>query len=673
MKLRAFALCVCLRSCLIIDELSASEYSFFERKMNLNDVFGQFQTATDQLEKTEDGQTTSQVSQQLQLIKERLLGFLKENLKDQETKDNLLENHLSTINLNQDKRISQESMLLEGVVDTFDSETIICIHNQIKLAISTVNRQLASAASHGDDLRLARQLLEDAWLTVVNDANQDKARGGCNCRLLGLQTNVLVDFNQINQLVYHRLDILSTLIQLRLSLTNERDYFHELCSIAIAVYDRWKVASVTPFNSEQMFSAEKRTPAEEDIMKQKVESQFNQILECKMNVCCESGLDREAARICHRLLKRWLHVQDASKLKVAVHFASLSQYFSGKKNFAIAVHLIQSAFHVFDQFKKANIFVQSHFAELPQSEASIRLILIKYSIRLLEFSLENQSNLSSVESISSKTVRNAKVLKEYSVFSDQELVDSNQLYAIDSLLSTTVSTFEEARDLFKTAILSIDECQHFYSLEERCSDYVELEQDRATLYGLLAKFETDSSRKCKMLRKRVDILEKVLNKLNPTFYLNHVRKLNFELGEAYFDLLQSKEKQGKSTDADGKINRLCAKGIEKMHSFVQSFYEPDSKRLPDRIDDSVVSSVMTAYSMIGKLYERIPTHDDQQHVNHIEALLCSMQQVLNYAQQNPDQAYLIQQNVITAENYKELFMKLLQEVNQPTARKQLRT
>lgn len=630
----------------------------------MDDAFIEFKAAIEQLEKTDEpGPSTIEIKHNLNRLKKRLLHSLTTAQTDELNEETVVEQlKLSTIDLNQDKRISQESMLLEHIVDNAVNRDSICVHNQIKLAISAVNLQLSKVANLNDDLPLARKLLEESWLQVVNDVNKVSPNDGCDCLSLGLHTStqVLVQFHQINEIVYLRLASLSALIELKQNLMDERDYFYELCSVANLVYNRWKDTMVVPYDLEQMFVPEKKIETVEDLVKikRKVESLFNQISECEMNVSCDDGRDQRAAQICLQLLKRWLHVQDASKLKVAVHLANLSQYFSGKKNFAMAAHLIKSAFYVLDQFKNDNTSADEQ--DLQQSEASIRLIAVKYSIRLLEFSQENQS----IDV--SNTFQDDDQFQECSLFSNEQLANSNELYGIQKLFSNVIFTFEQARDLFKIGNSFINYCERFYSLDERCSDYVELEQDRATLYSLLAKYETDLGRKCKMLKKRVDLLEKVLNELNPIHYLNHVRKLNFELGEAYFDLLQIKEKQKQSNPSETatKLNRLCSKVIEKMHSFVQSFYEANTKRLPSRLDDSVVSSVMTAYSMIGKLHERMHSDDHQQNVNNIQTLLCAMQQVLDYAQRNPDQADLIQQNVITAENYKELFTRSLQKLAQ---------
>lgn len=65
----------------------------------------------------------------------------------------------------------------------------------------------------------------------------------------------------------------------------------------------------------------------------------------------------------------------------------------------------------------------------------------------------------------------------------------------------------------------IAEAKKFYTVDNYCSDYIELIQDHSQLYKLLIRFESAAERQSKMHKRRADMIEALTTDLNPQFYL----------------------------------------------------------------------------------------------------------------------------------------------------------
>ena len=105
------------------------------------------------------------------------------------------------------------------------------------------------------------------------------------------------------------------------------------------------------------------------------------------------------------------------------------------------------------------------------------------------------------------------------------------------ITDSKITNWDTAKAAFLWSQKNLTSSQSFYSLDERCSDYVEITRDISQLYKHLIAFETDNDRACKMHRRRADLLEPLLDKLSHSHYLLAVRQIMFELGEIFSDQL----------------------------------------------------------------------------------------------------------------------------------------
>ncbi|CAF3286188.1 unnamed protein product, partial [Rotaria sp. Silwood2] len=121
--------------------------------------------------------------------------------------------------------------------------------------------------------------------------------------------------------------------------------------------------------------------------------------------------------------------------------------------------------------------------------------------------------------------------------------------------------YEQARQVFLFAMDKINSSKSYYILDGFVTDHVELCQDTSQLYSKLIFFESNIDRKCKMHKRRIDILSSLCKEISEEHYLYLVRQLLFELGECYSMLLDLKLEQ--------KYDLNSSKTIEKISHLIQ--------------------------------------------------------------------------------------------------------
>nr|XP_040025201.1 KIF-binding protein-like [Gasterosteus aculeatus aculeatus] len=120
-------------------------------------------------------------------------------------------------------------------------------------------------------------------------------------------------------------------------------------------------------------------------------------------------------------------------------------------------------------------------------------------------------------------------------------------------------------------------------MDGHATDHVEILQDHNALFRSLAFYEEDLERRCKMHKRRVDMLEPICNDLNAQYYLMIRRQMMFELAEIYNEMMDLKltlaNRQADSETLDNhtikKFNHLCSAlqgtALVFLCSYIHSF------------------------------------------------------------------------------------------------------
>jgi hypothetical protein len=110
----------------------------------------------------------------------------------------------------------------------------------------------------------------------------------------------------------------------------------------------------------------------------------------------------------------------------------------------------------------------------------------------------------------------------------------------NAITSNMTLDYEQARGVFLKAQKILNETKEFFKLDGYVTDHCEILRDLSDLYTGLIFFEEDSGRKCKMHKRRLDLLQPICEELNEQYYLTLKRQLLFDCGSILSEMLDLK-------------------------------------------------------------------------------------------------------------------------------------
>jgi len=358
------------------------------------------------------------------------------------------------------------------------------------------------------------------------------------------------------------------------------------------------------------------------------------------------GNSAESAQYCRMTLHRQLSSHKYEPVDWAMNAATLSQYYIMESSFPLARHCLSSAQFIlketsesFDQTSdEASDQVHKAWADLYRCWAKYGLALLEHSKQRLYRQLDEEGHTG-----------NGHVENDSTNLTESEGVDKNQcehffdleLTAIESKITDKpVCVFGEARNVFKAVQAWLEAAKVFYALDGHCSDHVEIVRDHSCLYKVIAFFDPDLERQCKMHKRRADMLSGILNQLSRQFYLLVCRQLMFELGEIFSTMLDNKlalieQSQAPPSDhARAKINTLSRKSIENFQAYVDSLRDSDGK-LPDQFQDDDERPALIAHFYMGRLYSKFIDFDVPARLRNMKHSIDNYKFLVDYCNANP--------------------------------------
>lgn len=420
-----------------------------------------------------------------------------------------------------------------------------------------------------------------------------------------------------------------------------------------------------------------------------------------------SGLEEtvRAAMYCHTTLRRQLESKEFDPLDWAVNCATLSQFFISQNNFADARHHLACALYILDNYEvelcsqeSKNDDYEDLMETVRRRRADIARCWAKYGLLLLTFSWDeqvrqvvseivdgvDQTHIAETKSDQkSETVDNACDEPEdwncvnvdmfqssaSSGFEKPRMIfKSLEVTAIEEQITCkTVSDFEHARPVFLNAQKWLNLSKEYYSLSDHATDHIQIVQDISKLYKVLAFYESSESRKCKMHKRRIDLLEGVLKELNPQYYMNEVRQLNFELAETYSEIMDSKltisneSRACRPAHIVNKINHLALQSIKYFQAFIDTFMNMDRK-LPEEFPDEVVRPVLLAHFCIGRLHSKLITFEPRQQVDNLRRSLASYKFVVDYCDNHPASRDVVKEELLVTQEIVQLLPAKIEKI-----------
>ena len=279
--------------------------------------------------------------------------------------------------------------------------------------------------------------------------------------------------------------------------------------------------------------------------------------------------------------------------------ATLSQFYINQDNFKSARYHLACSRTVFEKHfpDYKNKLAEDKKEKVSECEAHLNRLCGKYGLCLLEFS-QNHSVLSKVY----KALENIENPEDEAV-ENPEFESLDVTEKLTEITDSKITNWDTAKAAFLWSQKNLTSSQSFYSLDERCSDYVEITRDISQLYKHLIAFETDNDRACKMHRRRADLLEPLLDKLSHSHYLLAVRQIMFELGEIFSDLMELKTKRWNEEPNNPhhakKVNLMVSTAINYFIQFLDTM-KVEGKH-PEKYNDESVRPALLARFHLGRL------------------------------------------------------------------------
>ncbi|ETO18568.1 hypothetical protein RFI_18695, partial [Reticulomyxa filosa] len=355
------------------------------------------------------------------------------------------------------------------------------------------------------------------------------------------------------------------------------------------------------------------------------------------------GNKEKSAWYCFRTLERQLRedmLPQLDRRQWTKNAIELSSYFIEHRKFRQAILCLEASCAVAPQFNKDDEEDLQLEADIAKTWGILYLELLKQSYEVMN-KLENEEKVEEKKPEKSDSVEEWIDNPKKLMILDKNLQVDNTVVPFENLdrflslhnsaKSSTLpkppemslaSTFEEAKELFVPGsffhslffffffffdwtvhcigLKHLSSALHHYVLDGYVTDHVKITQKMSQMYDYLAYFENNNSNKCKMHKRRINMLSTVEEQLSPQAYLDIVQELDYEIAQAYrimanLKVLEKKNyvytytsyttnlvgcvgrkkpKKASEEKKYAKINELFLKSIHYFNKFVESYEYP---------------------------------------------------------------------------------------------------
>ncbi|KAL6255865.1 hypothetical protein P5V15_013107 [Pogonomyrmex californicus] len=378
-------------------------------------------------------------------------------------------------------------------------------------------------------------------------------------------------------------------------------------------------------------------------------------------VCRELDDKCNFALYCHRTLSKQLSqnkiTQDLDYVDWALNAATISQYFIEQDKFPQARHHLAAASCILEKYseilkakgtRETSESLAAEYENYDHRSASIARCWAKYGIALLGASKERL--LKRFEQEEEQYLKSAKVSNEAYKYSQTETMEDPRFVDLEPELESITNEitdmylldFNDARPVFLNVRKWLDKAKEYYTFENHASDYAWIAQDLSQAYKYLAFFEDNEDRQARMHKRRIDILEKVIEGLCPRYYRVVCREIWIELAETYLEILDLKFERLQASNEKAtpqmiaKIERLSRNSIKHFQSYLNSLEMSKSESGVESFSDDLLYQALYAYFHIGRLYNRIITSDVQQKIENMQNSIDAYSFIVNYYDKHPE-------------------------------------
>ena len=479
----------------------------------------------------------------------------------------------------------------------------LCSLDEFKMVSASVHLRLGMNFMTGDELSAGEKALESCYNLLREVAHWTVAAY--------LIIRVL---NQIGMLCTERENYLKSLEMFKQS--------HDM-------YLSWE-GHIVPLTDEDLLMGMAR---DEEERKADIDALYTSTLFYLAQTYSTLKQHAESSKYCRATLDRQLSTNRYDPIEWCLNASILSVYYVNSRNFPQARHCLSCCEIVLPEGQKkineSDENKKEYTEKLQKAEADLSRSWVKYSVTLMRKSELVATGEEDKEEIASGIV---VITDEKKVVKFEALSSAKVKAEEKKVTCKLVSDFPMAKELFLFAQNHILQAQKFFTKEAYASDHISIVQDYSQLFRMLTVFQDDPAMRCRMHKRRIDMLSELMDELNPQHYLQQVRKLSYELAEVYKDMSAIKinaNGDNPSPHAVNKINMLLQKGIGQWDHFVELFRNPDGK-LPDTIDEQNVHIFLTAHMNRARLFTHL-IYPPQEAIRYVQRALETYKWVATYS------------------------------------------
>jgi len=356
---------------------------------------------------------------------------------------------------------------------------------------------------------------------------------------------------------------------------------------------------------ETFFAEMKNLPREEFGNKwPQLEEQFTLTCFYLAQVYTAKGKQEKGAQYCFDCLSRQLIFKQCFQKDDWVKNAiGIAPFYMETYQYRQALHCVDAARAIFGEVKidEDDEDILNINADIQRTRGEVYLSLLSASRDVLDTS-------------SQRPKRRARVKNQFQRFPKIDHVPDPHEFTLATDWDTAKAAFDKARDGMEDAL-------DFYILDGFVTLHLKIKDKLSTLYQDLTFFENDNSRKCKMIKRRIDLVENVVTELNPSAFMDTIRELHWKLAINYETIGNLKhaimQSGGITKERMKKANRLFLKAIGYFLKFLESHTSPEdipeSRRetyvLPKDLHRQYLIGLFNLASIYQKL--RAPTEEMQ--------------------------------------------------------------
>lgn len=372
------------------------------------------------------------------------------------------------------------------------------------------------------------------------------------------------------------------------------------------------------------------------------------------------GQTERAATYCHSTLQRQLKLNQYNPMEWALNAATLSQYYITKGRYMEGRHCLSAATVISglagdipsEAAAQESETESDRREQLRQKRAEIARCWIKYCLNLLQDARKLlEDNIGELDSDRQDELRNARRQEEEE---EEKGRKSALLFGSENTFDSIASLeekvqclfpldFTEARSVFLVGQNYVTQAKEYFQMDGYVTDHIEILQDHSALFRVLSFFEEDLERRCKMHKRRIDLLEPICNELNAQYYLMIRRQMMFELAEIYNEMMDLKltlaNRQADTQSLDShtikKFNHLCSSSAKYFQMFLDSLCSPEGK-IPEHLEEEVLRPALVARFRVARLHSRLMSSSPTVQLDNLNKSLENYKYVVQYCEAHPE-------------------------------------